>query len=279
MIVTRPADPGASQEDYRVRLSSFEGPLDLLLFLIRRAEVDVQDIPIAQITDQYLAFLGGLDRIDIDLAGEFLLMAATLVEIKSRTLAPQPSGGEPEGAVPVDEAASDPRGELIRQLLAYQRYRAAAEQLERIRGDFAARHAARVAAGESGPPAEDEVELELEDAHVADLLDAYERIVAAIDFTRIGEHAVEYDDTPISLHQEDLLDRLARVPARRQCLVELIRGRTRGETIGLFLATLELLRQRKVTLREAAGEDESRLEIELNLEDAGTAAGTPGEAL
>ncbi|MFN9957854.1 MAG: segregation/condensation protein A, partial [bacterium] len=64
MVTTRPADPGSSQEDYRVRLSSFEGPLDLLLFLIRRAEVDIQDIPIAEITDQYLAFLGGLDRID-----------------------------------------------------------------------------------------------------------------------------------------------------------------------------------------------------------------------
>ncbi|MFO0006383.1 MAG: segregation/condensation protein A, partial [bacterium] len=163
-------------------------------------------------------------------------MAATLVEIKSRTLAPRPEG-EGEGVLPVDESTEDPRGELIRQLLAYQRYRAAAEQLERIRGDFAARHAARAAAGESEtPPADEEVELELEDAHVADLLDAYERIVAAIDFTRIGEHAVEYDDTPISLFQDDLIDRLGRLPERRQRFVDLIRGRTRGETIGLFLA-------------------------------------------
>lgn len=269
MSVIRPPEPGASQEDYRVRLSSFEGPLDLLLFLIRRAEVDIQDIPIAEITDQYLAFLGGLDRIDIDLAGEFLIMAATLVEIKSRTLAPTPEGGEPDAAFPVDEAASDPRGDLIRQLLAYQRYRAAAERLERIRGDFAARHAARARAGDAEPAAADadEVELELEDAHVADLLDAYERIVAAIDFTRLGEHAVEYDDTPISLHQDDLLDRLARLPERRQRFVELIRGRTRGETIGLFLATLELLRQRKIVLCGRDGNDEADIEIELNLEE------------
>ena len=270
MVTIRPADSGASQEDYRVRLSSFEGPLDLLLFLIRRAEVDIQDIPIAEITDQYLAFLGGLDRIDIDLAGEFLLMAATLVEIKSRTLAPKPAEGEGEGTIAVDEAASDPRGELIRQLLAYQRYRAAAEQLDRIRGDFAARHAARAGATGLEPQPTDgegEVELELEDAHVADLLDAYERIVAAIDFTRLGEHAVEYDDTPISLHQEDLLDRLGRRPERRERFVDLIRGRTRGETIGLFLATLELLRQRKVTLRGVEGDDDARLEIELDIEN------------
>lgn len=265
MVTIRPLEPGAAQEDYRVRLSSFEGPLDLLLFLIRRAEVDIQDIPIAQVTDQYLAFLGGLDRIDIDLAGEFLLMAATLVEIKSRTLAPRPEGGEADPALAVDEAAADPRGELIRQLLAYQRYRAAAEQLERIRSDFAARHAARVRAAEAETAAagdEVERELELEDAHVADLLDAYERIVAAIDFTRIGEHAVEYDDTPISLHQEDLLDRLGRAEGKRMRFVDLIRGRTRGETIGLFLATLELLRQRHVAIREAGGDEDTSLEIE-----------------
>ena len=76
------------QDDYQVRLDRFQGPLDLLLFLIRRAEVDVVDIPIAAITDQYFAFLKQLDTIDIDVAGEFLVMAATLVEIKSRTLAP-----------------------------------------------------------------------------------------------------------------------------------------------------------------------------------------------
>ena len=76
------------QEDYQVDLDAFCGPLDLLLFLIRRAEVDVQDIPIARITDQYLAFLRQLDDIDIDIAGDFLVMAAMLVEIKSRTLVP-----------------------------------------------------------------------------------------------------------------------------------------------------------------------------------------------
>ena len=74
----------ALQDDYQVRLSSFQGPLDLLLYLIRRAEVDIADIPIHTITDQYFRFLKQLDNIDIDVAGEFLVMAATLVEIKSR---------------------------------------------------------------------------------------------------------------------------------------------------------------------------------------------------
>ena len=76
------------QEDYTVQLESFEGPLDLLLYLIRRAEVDIQNIPIAAITDQYLLVLRQVDSVDVELAGDFLVMAATLMELKSRTLAP-----------------------------------------------------------------------------------------------------------------------------------------------------------------------------------------------
>ena len=85
------------QEDYQITLDAFRGPLDLLLYLIRRAEVDVHDIPIAQITDQYLAFLRQLEDIDIDVAGEFLVMAATLIEIKSRTIAPVSKTGDESG--------------------------------------------------------------------------------------------------------------------------------------------------------------------------------------
>src|SRR5262245_66327905 len=112
-------------EDYQVALEAFRGPLDLLLYLIRRAEVDVHDIPIAQITDQYLAFLRQLDDIDIDVAGEFLVMAATLIEVKSRTLAPAKKGEDGEAAG--DDAATaglditDPRYELVQQLLTYQK--------------------------------------------------------------------------------------------------------------------------------------------------------------
>jgi len=87
----------AFQDDYQVRLDSFQGPMDLLLFLIRRAEVDIADIPIRQLTEQYFAFLKELHTIDIDVAGEFLVMAATLVEIKSRTLTPASARGPGEG--------------------------------------------------------------------------------------------------------------------------------------------------------------------------------------
>lgn len=254
--------------DYQVRLSSFQGPLDLLLYLIRRAEVDIHDIPIRAITEQYFAYLGQIDRIDIDVAGEFLVMAATLIEIKSKTLAPKPEGAEGETDADAPGDAVDPRFDLVRQLLEYQRYRSAAEDLDRLRREYAERWAVRAVAPPSGGAEAgadvdeaDERAIEIEDAHILDLFDAYERIISAIDLSRLGEHRVEYDDTPITLHQEDLVDRLERSPSRRLTLRSAFEGRSRGEMIGLFLATLELARQGKVRIRQEEPGDEIELEL------------------
>ncbi|MFM9996014.1 MAG: segregation and condensation protein A, partial [Phycisphaerales bacterium] len=130
--------------DYRVRLEAFQGPLDLLLFLIRRAEVDVTDIPISTIADQYLEHLAAIERIDIDLAGEFLVMAATLMEIKSRSLLPQEAAAEGD-----DEP--DPRRELVKQLLEYRKFKDAAAALEECAEKQTTRMA-RIAPDEPQPP-------------------------------------------------------------------------------------------------------------------------------
>ena len=113
--------PDQVQQDYKVRLDSFEGPLDLLLFLVRRSEVDLHDIPIGKITDQYLSLLSHAEKVDVELAGEFLVMAATLVEIKSRTIAPPETQEEHDGAE-AEGSIEDPRADLIRQLLRYRAY-------------------------------------------------------------------------------------------------------------------------------------------------------------
>ncbi|MFO0894660.1 MAG: segregation/condensation protein A [Phycisphaerales bacterium] len=252
------------QDDYQVRLSAFEGPLDLLLWLIRRAEVEIQDIPIHEITTQYLALLDQLDRVDMELAGEFLVMAATLVEIKSRTLAPPSQRGDgAAGDAPADAGeAEDPRQELIRQLLAYQRFRSAAEDLERLRQERESRQAASGAAGAGlPPPGEDDGTIDVEDAHILDLLESYEKIIAAIDFTRLGEHRVEYDDTPISLHQDDIVDQLRRAPGSAMTLQEIFRGRRRSEMIGLFLALLELARNQRLRVEQDAPGDPIRMTL------------------
>jgi segregation and condensation protein A len=244
--------------DYLVHLDAFEGPLDLLLYLIRRAEVDITDIPISAIADQYMAYLSGIDRIDIDLAGEFLVMAATLMELKSRMLAPAKPGGDgDEPSAQAEGAGADPRAELVQQLLAYKKYRDAAAALEDRKHEWER----RFPAGHAGVDDEklrealaaQQDDLDLEDVSLVDLVEAFSKIVATVNFDRLGEHTVTYDDTPIELHAEDLLDRLKRETSEAAPtlpLTAIFSGRRRGEMIGLFLATLELVRRRAITIRQ-----------------------------
>jgi segregation and condensation protein A len=239
------------QEDYQVTIDSFCGPLDLLLYLIRRAEVDIQEVPIASITDQYLGFLKRLDDIDVDGAGEFLVMAATLIEIKSRSLMPvdtAPAEGDDGADKSRTLDLNDPRQELIQQLLAYQRYRVAAEMLDDRRLTFGRRVSVRPASQKPDSEAAEPVMLELDDVHRLDLSEAYEAIMASIDFTRLGDHTVELDDTPLALYQEDLLDQLGRAPEQQLSLQDAFTGQARPQRIGLFLATLELVRMRRITV-------------------------------
>src|SRR5205814_6914729 len=117
----RLASAGAMQEDYKVKLEIFEGPLDLLLFLVRRDEIDIYDISIERITRQYLEYLQAFNELKIDMAGEFLVMAANLLYMKSRSLLPADQQPPEEEA---DE--DDPRWELIRQLIEYKKFKEAA---------------------------------------------------------------------------------------------------------------------------------------------------------
>lgn len=248
--------------------------MDLLLFLIRRAEVDIHDIPIAEITEQYLSFLSQVEEIDVETAGEFLVVAATLIEIKSRTLMPPGKSAEGEDGSDTGDGegksgtlnVADPRAELVQQLLAYQRVRIAAEGLEERRQEFARRYAWQAYIHDSMFEKPVEVELELEDVHVLDVAQAYERICSSIDFTRIGDHRVQIDDTPIALHQEDLLDRLGRAPSHALKLQDVFEGNTSSHRVGLFLATLELTRLRRVRVRQ--DELDEPIEVTLVTESA-----------
>jgi segregation and condensation protein A len=135
--------------DYRVRLPVYEGPLDLLLFLIQRDELDIYDIPISRITEQYLSYLDLMQELNLAVAGEFFVMAATLMEIKSAMLLPR-------GELPAAEAGEDPRAALVAQLLEYQRYKSAAGDLETREEEQSSRFPAggdgRFGAGPGGAP-------------------------------------------------------------------------------------------------------------------------------
>lgn len=280
-----------SQGEYTVRLEAFEGPLDLLLFLIRRAEVEITDIPIAAITSQYMEFVNrlltahGPGGVDIEDAGEFLVMAATLTEIKSRMLTPVNSkageGGEGEGAVDSGSKANapiDPRESLVRQLIEYKKFRDAASRLDELKREWEGRHGgARAGQLEAPEPEVSEAEgaeaaIEIGDLTLIDIVEAFGRIVETVDFSRVGadgSHRVVMDDTPVEVHAEDLLNRLqARLAepllpthehtiglsAGEMDFREVFVGRTRSEAIGLFLAVLELVKQQRVVLRQEATE-------------------------
>lgn len=252
--------PDQVQQDYKVRLDSFEGPLDLLLFLVRRSEVDLHDIPIGEITDQYLSLLNHAEKVDVELAGEFLVMAATLVEIKSRTIAP-PETDQEEDAATLEGTPEDPRADLIRQLLRYQRIRLAAERLDDGRVRFSRQLEARAKSDlEDSLPSEG---LDLEDVHVMDLAESYERIASSINFDAMGDHRVAVDDTPIALHQADLVDRLTRRDGVPMTLQDIFAGQSASHRLGLFLATLELVRMHRVDFLQ---EDEGPIRLTLRPE-------------
>lgn len=242
------------QEQFRISIDAFDGPLDLLLYLVRRAEVDVHDIPIAQITDEYLLVLGQSASVDVEMAGEFLVMAATLIEIKSRSLIPSDQVSTEDEQVEPDSLEKDPRGDLIRQLLSFQRFRTASEQLEARRYSFERRYDTFVGMA-SIPVIEAVPALELDDVHILDLSEAYEHIASAIDFARLGEHHVAFDDIPIELCQDDLIDRLNRNSEKKITLESTFAGLSLSERVGMFLATLELVRIRKVTVQQDVGEN------------------------
>jgi len=122
-VNTEHPDFESSPDAYKVKLETFEGPLDLLLYLIRKNEVNIYDIPISLITEQYLGYLGLMQELNLDVAGEFLVMAATLIHMKSRTLLPRPDPAQD------DTIEEDPREALVRRLLEHQKYKAAAELL------------------------------------------------------------------------------------------------------------------------------------------------------
>jgi segregation and condensation protein A len=261
---TPPAEPASAADEYRVTLDVYSGPLELLLYLIRRDEVDIKDIPISRITEQYLKYVEVIRKIDINLAGEFLVMAATLMEIKSRMLIPKqaadPNAPASESTTTSVEDLTDPRYELVKQLLEYKHFKDAAGDLRRRAHTENARFGRGI--GHTGGAAP----LDIEDLDLFRLIDAFNAIMASIGNSAYG-HEVTYDDTPISLHQADILDRLLRETGHAMTLQAMFAGRTRKtEMIGLFLATLELIRQKKVVVEQTEALGEIRI---LLREDAG----------
>jgi segregation and condensation protein A len=223
--------------EYRVNLDIFEGPLDLLLYLVRKEEIDIYDIPIAKITEQYIRYIEMLKSLDIDLAGDFLVMASTLIQIKSAMLLPK---AQPE-LLQADDL-TDPRTELIRQLLEYKKFKDAANLLSAAADQTNQRFPRPGTILEQLKP-DAEPQIDIEQLSIWDLLEAFDSILeetgARLDISHIK------DDTPIDLYQIEILHRLqteGQLPFER--IFEAKANRI--VMIGLFLALLELIREKLV---------------------------------
>jgi len=248
---TRPAAGGPdaagtqgapSARTVTVRLARFEGPLDLLLHLIKRDEIDIYDIPISHITQQYLAYLELMRSLDLEVAGEFLVMAATLMRIKARMLLPLPAVGAEE------EEDGDPREELVQRLVEYRQFKEAAGTLKDREGE-------RRLLFERGmvPSEEDAGPLPLAPASLFDLLDALHRVMA-----RVPEAAV-YEVQAEEWSVEDKLSLIATEVAERGSVSFtelLLRCRARAEMVVTFVALLELVKLGHVGVVQGAAFDD-----------------------
>jgi len=223
---------------YKVHLPVFEGPLDLLLYLIKKEELNIHDIPISKITEQYLEYLEMMKLLDLDIAGEFLIMAATLMHIKSKTLLPIDEKEE----VPLEEP--DPREELVKKLLEYKKFKEAAGDLKEMhikRRDVFAR-----IPGAEKPQIKDEEDCF--EASLFDLITAFSKILKEV--PKDTFHEVIKDEFTVSGKIHDILHML--VNAGKVYFSELFKNaKSKTEVVATFLALLELVKIKEVVVKQA----------------------------
>jgi len=219
-----------------IRLENFEGPLDLLLHLIRKNEMDICDIQIAEITGQYLAVIESMKSLNLDVAGEFVLMAATLIHIKSKMLLPAPEEED------LEEEEVDPRAELVRRLFEYQKYKQAASEL-----DNRPLHGRDVFSRLQPPPVEEDEGGDLVDVGIFDLVEAFQALLKAAPKDNVHEIGIEH----VSITER--INYILQEVATRNSLAfnELFNeAPKRSEIVATFLAMLELVKMRTVRLMQ-----------------------------
>ena len=237
-----------------VQLDIFEGPLDLLLHLIKKNEVSISDIPIAAITEQYLATLELMQSLNLDVAGEFLVMAATLLHIKSRALLPVSEGETDE-----DEEGGDPREELARRLLEYQRFKDAASELSQrdvLKRDVFVRQA---------PSTENPAPADYRELSVFELLTALRRVLERLPKDEF--HEVTLERITVREKMTLVLERL-RIAGRITFDSLFADARTRMDVIVTFLATLELVKIRAIRIFQDAPGAPITIDAAVGLEQA-----------
>ena len=222
--------------EYNVQLEAFRGPLDLLLFLVKRHEVDIRDIPIARVAEQFLEYLNVIQLIDVEWAGEFLVMAATLMEIKSKMLLPRSEEEQTE--------QDDPRLELVKQLIEYKKYKEAASLLE----EQAERQLARLPRlpPEMSRPL-DPAQQPLQRVELWDLVSAFGRLMR--ETSALLPRQIVMDETPIHVHMERILEML--IDKKRAPFSEVFAPpHSRGRLLGLVFGTPGAFKANKIQVEQ-----------------------------
>ena len=221
--------------NYKIHLDVFEGPLDLLLYLIKKEELDIYDIPITRITEQYLETLNLMELLDLEVAGEFLVMAATLMQIKSKMLLPPDPAGET-----LEEM--DPRAELVRRLLEYKAFKDAADKLR----DFEGKRSEIFTRFGVEPELEGDDNPFLE-VSLFDLLSAFSLVLKNL--PKSDFHNVEKDEFTVAEKVHEIFHRLVKEPLI--FFSDLFKSaKNKFEVITTFLAVLELIRLKEVLIRQ-----------------------------
>ncbi|WEG11434.1 segregation/condensation protein A [Pullulanibacillus sp. KACC 23026] len=251
--------------EYQVKIDAFEGPLDLLLHLIKKLEIDIYDIPVAVITEQYLDFIHQMQTLELDVASEYLVMAATLIEMKSRMLLPKPELLFDEEMMEEDYE-DDPREALIRRLVEYRQYKEAAEVLKEKEEDQAFLFSKR-AHDLSQFEVEKKSEAPLAPTTVYDMLSALQHLLRKKHINRPLRTKIERQTLPVGERMRSILSHL-RIMKSPQPFASLFPYPDRTHIVVTFLALLELMKLKQI-----------HCEQEENFEDITISLNEGGEAL
>ncbi len=222
---------------FRIDLEMYRGPLDLLLYLVRKHEVDVTDIPIAIITDQYLEYITILEKVDVNAVSDFIEMASTLIEIKSRLVLPR--------ADEVEDELDDPREELVARLLEYKKFKDAASILDERSRQWQQRYVRQ--ADDLPQRRVDPSEQPIHEVELWDLVSAMTRLMR--DHDAVQPSSIVYDETPIQVYMQRIHHKL--VDEGQAAFSEMFEaGMHKSAMIGVFLAILELVRHRHVSAEQ-----------------------------
>ncbi|MGP4041384.1 segregation/condensation protein A [Gracilibacillus sp. D59] len=232
-------------DHYHVKLETFEGPLDLLLHLINKYEIDIYDIPVKEITAQYMAYIHTMQQLELDIASEYLVMAATLLEIKSKLLLPNPT-------VEIEEEyEEDPREELMRRLIEYRKYKEAAEHLKEREVEQSQVH--------TRPPLqlgqEEPYQLPEGAANIYDMIEAIGKVLERQKWNRPMETSVQRQEIPIDQRMDEIMEKVNQLE-QPISFYQLFPSKTRTYIVATFIALLELMKQKKINCKQEKQLDE-----------------------